>query len=71
MPRPLFDKTRVERIIRANTELGVKPENICRILNYEYDTPDITFVVTTDSETKVSSYGTLREEGGHSVFLTI
>jgi hypothetical protein len=71
MSRPLFDKARVERIIRANAELGVAHENITRILNYEYDIPSVTFVSTQNPTSKKVSYGTLREEGGHSVFLEL
>lgn len=71
MARYKFDKARAEKIIRALTELGCNHENICRILNYEFDVPDVTFIVTHDKDSKKSSYGTLREMGGHDIFLEI
>jgi hypothetical protein len=71
MSRPKFDKTRVEKIIRALTELAVKHENITRILNYEYDVPDVVFVSSHSDTTKRTSYGTLRDQGGHDIFLEL
>jgi hypothetical protein len=68
---PKFDKSRAERIIRALAAEKVKHENITRILNYEFDVPDIVFVSSHDSQRGITHFGVLKEQGGHDYFLDL
>jgi hypothetical protein len=68
---PKFDKSRAERIIRALAAEKVKHENITRILNYEFDVPDIVFVSSHDAQRGITHFGVLKEQGGHDYFLDL